>query len=134
MIIPQPYYTFLQPLFPELDLEGVKVSTNSWLARLAGRFRILAVTLGSTVYFTPRGAALAPRELAGLYAHELAHVRQQRRYGALAFLVLYGLGWLLSVVRLKSPRLSPLEDPCYKVQELALKLWDSSPPPEGLPH
>lgn len=86
----------LQPLFPDLDLHGVRVRTRCRLP--SNRFReqgsIYAMTFGNTIYWRDELDEEDPRDLVGLI-HELVHVDQVRRHGGeTKFACAYGTGYL----------------------------------------
>jgi hypothetical protein len=86
----------LKPLFPNLDIENVKVRT---LCRLpSNRFRetgtIYAMTFGYTIYWRDELDESEPDDLVKLI-HELVHVDQVRRNGSeSAFACEYGRGYI----------------------------------------
>jgi hypothetical protein len=86
----------LKPLFPELDLENIKVRTRCRLP--SNQFRptgsIYAMTFGYTTYWRDEIDESAPDDLVHLI-HEIVHVDQVRRFGGeSAFACEYGLGYL----------------------------------------
>lgn len=122
--VPDPYYQPLQKLFPDVSLDRVQVyigSRTGWLFGMLGNY---AVTFGHSIHLTPRMPQdRPPREMFGLYAHELTHVRQYRAYGFVPFLVLYGLGILIGYLTLKGTHQSPLETAPRQVEVMAREMW-----------
>jgi Domain of unknown function (DUF4157) len=86
----------LKPLFPDLDLENIKVRTRCRLP--SNRFRqtgsIYAMTFGYTIYWRDELDENKPEDLVHLI-HETVHVDQVRRKGGeSAFACEYGRGYL----------------------------------------
>ena len=86
----------LQPLFPDLDLHGIRVRTRCRLP--SNRFRedgsIYAMTFGTTIYWRDALDEDDPRDLVKLI-HEIVHVDQVRRHaGEAGFACEYGKGYL----------------------------------------
>jgi hypothetical protein len=86
----------LKPLFPDLDIENVKVRTRCRLP--SNRFRetgaIYAMTFGYTIYWRDELDESKPDDLVKLI-HELVHVDQVRRNGSeSAFACEYGRGYI----------------------------------------
>lgn len=86
----------LQPVFPYLDLHGVRIRTRCRLP--SNRFResgsIYAMTFGTTIYWRDTLDEDDPGDLVKLM-HELVHVDQVRRHGGEAgFACEYGKGYL----------------------------------------
>jgi hypothetical protein len=86
----------LKPLFPDLDLENVKVRTRCRLP--SNRFRptgsIYAMTFGYTIYWRDELDETKPDDLVKLI-HELVHVDQVRRNGGESgFACEYGRGYI----------------------------------------
>jgi Domain of unknown function (DUF4157) len=86
----------LQLLFPDLDLENVRVRTRCRLP--SNRFRptgsIYAMTFGYTIYWRDELDESKPDDLVKLI-HELVHVDQVRRHGGESgFACEYGRGYI----------------------------------------
>jgi hypothetical protein len=86
----------LKPLYPQLDLENVKVRTRCRLP--SNRFRptgsIYAMTFGYTIYWRDELDETKPDDLVKLI-HELVHVDQVRRHGGESeFACEYGRGYI----------------------------------------
>ena len=86
----------LQPLFPELDLNRVRVRSRCRLP--PNRFRrtgsIYAMTFGDTIYWRDEFDENDPVDLVKL-VHELVHVDQVRRHGdESSFACAYGRGYV----------------------------------------
>lgn len=86
----------LGPLFPGLDLTGVRVRTRCRLP--ANRFHptgsIYAMTFGSTIYWRDELDERRPDDIVKLI-HELVHVDQVRRFGdERRFACAYGQGYV----------------------------------------
>ena len=86
----------LKPLFPDLDIENVKVRTRCRLP--SNHFRetgtIYAMTFGYTIYWRDELDESKPDDLVKLI-HELVHVDQVRRNGSeSAFACEYGRGYI----------------------------------------
>ncbi len=86
----------LRPLFPDLDLQGIRVRSNCRLP--SNRFRetgsIYAMTFGYTIYWRDDLDESNPVDVVRLI-HEIVHVDQMRRHGGeLAFACEYGRGYL----------------------------------------
>ncbi len=84
------------PLFPDLDLERIRVRTRCRLP--SNRFRqtgdIYAMTFGTTIYWRDELDESDPTELVKLI-HEVVHVDQVRRHGdESAFACAYGRGYV----------------------------------------
>lgn len=86
----------LQPLFPELDLDRVRIRVNCSLPGnwFASGDDVDAMTFGYTIYFEGSGYQTDEAKLP-LLIHELAHVEQVRRLGGeTEFACEYGKGFL----------------------------------------
>jgi hypothetical protein len=86
----------LRPLFPDVDLERVRVRTRCRLP--ANEFRqrgsIYAMTFGHTIYWRDDLDEREPRDLVKLI-HEIVHVDQVRRHRSeSAFACAYGRGFV----------------------------------------
>ena len=68
----------------------VKVGYPWWLRPWLAR-DVIAITLGRRIYLSSAMASRAEHEIERLLRHELTHVRQAMRLGAVGFLVRYGL-------------------------------------------
>ncbi|MEP7111899.1 MAG: hypothetical protein ABI862_01415 [Ilumatobacteraceae bacterium] len=86
----------LKPLFPDLDLENIRVRTRCRLP--SNRFRqtgsIYAMTFGYTIYWRDELDEGKPVDLVHLI-HEVVHVDQVRRLGGeSSFACAYGRGYI----------------------------------------
>lgn len=81
--IPEAFRRVLQPGFPDLDLDSVRLRwAIPWLVTRLAPLRPAGFTLGRTIHIDVNvWARLTDPERAGLLAHELAHVRQFRTWG-----------------------------------------------------
>lgn len=97
----------------EADLAGVRLHTGGpigWYLRRQGRS---AITLGRHIWFV----SAAKRDDPALLVHELVHVAQFRRMGAVRFLAAYLHD--LARARFRYSRALPLEAPAYERQARA---------------
>lgn len=79
----------------------VRVGYPRWLRPWLTR-DVIAITLGRTIYVSPRAAERALEALEPLIRHELAHVQQVNRHGFLPFLARYLVEFLSHFWRVRS--------------------------------
>jgi hypothetical protein len=79
----------------------VRVGYPRWLKPWLAR-DVIAITLGRTIYLSPRAAERALERLEPLIRHELAHVRQVNRHGLAVFLALYLSEFFRHLCRVRS--------------------------------
>src|SRR5687767_5619577 len=79
----------------------VRVGYPRWLRPWLAR-DVIAITLGRTIYVSPRAAERAIDRLEPLIRHELAHVRQVNRHGLVPFLARYLAEFLANFWRERS--------------------------------
>ncbi len=84
---------FLQPFFPEVDLQQVKLFAG--LPWYLERIGFVAVTIGRDIYVSRRYFDLCSPSGVAILGHELYHVRQGWNY-PLGFLAGYSVEFLLS--------------------------------------
>ncbi len=74
---------------------NVRIGYPRWLALLL-REGTLAITLGGRVYLAESAIKATAEQLEALLAHEIEHVRQFRRVGALRFVYCYVRDYLMN--------------------------------------
>lgn len=151
--LPQEAKKILQEWYPDLNLEEIKLKENTLVgAVFAEVFSAAAITIGKTIHLTKYSwldwqNPMKPDGLA-LLIHELKHIEQQKKMGALRFYFQYIVidfprcflvyCWqkktlnFIKALKAKYEWKLPLEEPAFAIgKEFLRKTEEAKPRKEG---